>query len=111
MFKLFAFLTKRADLSMDAFIDHYESRHAPLVLEVAPAPLLYRRRYLTREKPLGQRERTVDFDAVAELGFADRDAYRAWMAAINGDTRIAEDEARFLDRALTRAYAIDERGD
>ncbi len=36
MFKLFAFLTKRADVSTDAFIDHYETRHVPLVLEVAP---------------------------------------------------------------------------
>jgi hypothetical protein len=110
VFKLFAFLTKRADLSIEAFADYYERRHIPLIAEVAPAPVFYKRRYLTREKSLGQRELTVDFDAMTELWFEDRDAYRAWMAAINRDARVAEDEARFLDRAKTRAYTVEERG-
>jgi hypothetical protein len=109
VFKLLAFLTKREGLSFEDFVDHYENRHIPLILSVAPAPALYRRRYLTREKPLGQREQTVDFDAITELWFTDRDTYRAWMAAISADPRVAEDEARFLERSLTRAYNVDER--
>ncbi len=103
MFKLVAFLTKKDGLAMGAFIEHYEQRHVPLILSLAPAPLRYERRYLERERPLGGKAEPVDFDAMTELWFADKDAYRAWMRAI-GDPRVAEDEARFLDRAKTRAY-------
>lgn len=110
MFKLFAFLKKRDDLSLEAFIEHYERRHAPLIASLAPAPLAYRRRYLTREAPLGrEKHKTVDFDAMTELWFADRDAYRAWMAAISVPA-VAEDEARFLQRDKTRAYVVEEYG-
>ena len=104
---MFAFLAKKDGLSMPGFIEHYETRHVPLILQVAPAPLLYKRRYLERARPLGGRAEPVDFDAMTELWFADKDAYRAWMTAI-GDPRVAEDEARFLDRSRTRAYVVEE---
>jgi hypothetical protein len=106
VFKLVAFLCKKEGLAMAAFIEHYEQRHAPLILAIAPAPLRYERRYFERERPLGGQAAPVDFDAMTELWFADKDAYRAWMRAI-GDPRVAEDEARFLDRARTRAYEIE----
>jgi len=106
MFKLIAFLTRKAGLSQAAFVEHYEQRHAPLIMSLAPPPLRYERRYLERERPLGGRAPPVDFDAMTELWFEDKDAYRAWMTAI-GDPRVAEDEARFLDRAKTRAYAVE----
>jgi uncharacterized protein (TIGR02118 family) len=107
MFKLIAFLTRKDGLSQVDFAQHYETRHVPLILQIAPAPLFYKRRYLERERPLGGKAEPVDFDAMTELWFADKDAYRAWMSAI-GDPRVAEDEARFLDRARTRAYVVEE---
>jgi uncharacterized protein (TIGR02118 family) len=110
MFKIIAFVCKRADLSMEAFIDHYETRHVPLIAQVAPKPLAYVRRYIRREAPLGRRAGQVDFDAMTELWFADRAAYLEWMKAI-GDPRVAEDEARFLDRAGTRAYEVETFGE
>jgi uncharacterized protein (TIGR02118 family) len=111
MFKLFAFLKKRDDLTMAAFTAYYEQNHVPLIASLAPAPLAYRRRYLTRENPLGrEKDKTVDFDAMTELWFSDRDAYRAWMAAISVPA-VAEDEARFLQRDKTRAYTVEEYGE
>jgi hypothetical protein len=47
MFTVFAFLAKRDEISMQEFIDYYENKHIPLILTLAPAPLVYKRRYPT----------------------------------------------------------------
>ena len=78
MFRLLAFLTKRDGLSTEDFIDHYENRHVPLILSLAPAPRVYTRRY--RGEMLTHYGGSVDFDVVTELGFADRAAYVSWSS-------------------------------
>jgi hypothetical protein len=112
MLTIMAFLTRRQDLDSDAFIAHYEDRHVPLIRGVAPLPIKYRRCYLVRGDALNHEGDGVDFDVVTELGFADRDGYLAWARAVfapGTGERVAEDEARFLERARTRAFVVDER--
>jgi hypothetical protein len=107
MFRVLAFLTKRDGLSTQDFIDHYENRHAPLILSLAPAPQVYKRRY--RGEMLTRDGGTVDFDVVTELGFADRAAYLSWMAQLAAaGGRVAADEALFLDRSRTRAFIFED---
>ena len=36
MIKTIAFLKRKAGLSREAFIRYYETRHAPLILSIAP---------------------------------------------------------------------------
>lgn len=110
MFKLMVFIVRRADLTQAAFAQHYETRHVPLIARVAPAPAAYRRVYLERDAPLGRGVAGVDFDAMTELWFADKAAYRAWMAAIAVD-EVRDDEARFMDRAATRAFVVETFGE
>ena len=107
MFKVLAFLTKRNGTTVEAFVDYYENHHVPLILKLAPAPLVYKRRYLG--EALTREGGDVDFEVVTELGFADRAAYFAWMAEL-ADARgqVGEDEARFLDRSRTRAFVVEE---
>jgi EthD domain len=112
MHKRLAFLYKKNETSREALIDYYEHHHVPLILSLLPAPLVYRRRYLARDEALNANgEEEIDFDVVTELGFADRDAYRAWLEHASragiGDT-VAADEANFLDRSRTRAFEVDE---
>jgi uncharacterized protein (TIGR02118 family) len=106
--KVFAFLTKRDGIDTAAFIDHYENRHVPLVLSLAPAPLVYKRNYVVRGDELNRESESIDFDVVTELLFSDRDSYRAWIEAL-GVEEVATDEERFLERSRTRAYVIEER--
>ncbi len=108
MVKVFAFLTRRNGLSTEAFIEHYENKHVPLVLSLAPAPLIYKRNYVVRGDELNREDDAVDFDVVTELVFSDRDAYEGWIEKLGVDA-VAADEHRFLERARTRAYVIDER--
>ena len=111
MYKVFAFLTKKDGLRTQEFIDYYESKHVPLICSLAPVPTVYKRRYLVGEK-LTAEGGEVDFDVMTELVFADRGAFDAWMAELakpGVGARIVEDEEKFLNRARTRAYVIEER--
>jgi len=112
MYKVFGFLNKRDGISTDEFIDYYENNHVPLVLSLAPTPLLYKRRYVVHGEKLTEGSNGVDFDVMTELGFPDREAFLAWMGKLSGPgvgEQVAADEARFLDRPRTRAYVVDER--
>ena len=110
MFRVFGFLTKKNGLSMREFIDYYESKHVPLICSLAPVPTIYKRRYMVGER-LTADGGEVDFDVMTELVFADRSAFDAWMAELAKPgigSRIVEDEEKFLNRARTRAYIIEE---
>ena len=111
MFRVFAFLTKREGLGMQEFIDYYEQKHIPLILRLAPAPLIYKRRYLMRDQELTKSGNIVDYDVMTELGFADQEAFAAWTGKLFAPgigEQIAQDEAQFLDRSRTRAYVVQE---
>ena len=111
MFKLLAFLTKREGIEMQAFIDYYENKHVPLILSLAPTPLVYKRRYVVRVEPLTKDGGVTDFDVVTEQGFPDRAAFLAWMGKLSEPgigEQVATDEAKFLDRSRTRAYVVEE---
>lgn len=108
MMKLLSYLGKRDGISAEEFMEYYEQHHVPLILSLAPSPIVYKRHYLIRGDAFNLREDQVDFDVVTELGWADRDAFQAWMAAVS-DERVAVDEARFLDRSRTRAVLTEDR--
>ena len=96
---------------MREFIDYYESKHVPLICSLAPVPPIYKRRYLIGER-LTVEGGEVDFDVMTELVFTDRYAFDAWMAELakpGVGARIVADEQKFLNRARTRAYVIEER--
>ena len=112
MFKVFGFLSKKTGLSLQEFIDHYETKHVPLIRSLAPVPIVYKRRYLSSREKLTTQGGEVDFDVMAELVFADRAAFEAWMAALarpEASQLVIADEERFIDRTRTRAYVVDER--
>jgi uncharacterized protein (TIGR02118 family) len=109
MLKIFAYLTKKAGLEPEAFVDYYENHHVPLVLSMAPAPPVYKRNYVVRADELNRQQDAIDFDVVTELVFPDRVAYADWITKLSGEA-IAADEERFLDRSRTRACVIGERG-
>ena len=107
MLKVCAFLTKREGMETQAFGDHYEQHHVPLVLSLAPTPIVYKRNYLVRGDEFNREEDTIDFDVMTELVFHDRAGFVEWVERLSVEA-IGTDEERFLDRSRTRAYVIDE---
>ena len=49
MIKTIAFLKRKAGMSQEAFERYYETRHAPLILSIAPQICEYRRNFLLSE--------------------------------------------------------------
>jgi hypothetical protein len=111
MFKVFGFLTRREGIETQAFIDYYENHHVPLICNLAPAPIVYKRNYLLRGDALNKEDNAIDFDVVTELVFPDRAAYLAWRAELSkpgSGEQVVADEEKFLDRSRTRACVIEE---
>lgn len=107
MITTIALLKARSGMTYDEFVDHYENRHVPLILSLAPAPSAYSRTYLP---PPAERSAEADFDVVTRLRFEDDAAREAWLARVYAPgSGVAEDEARFLDRRRTRSWSVDER--
>ena len=48
MLKVLAFLTKREGIETQAFIEYYENNHVPLICDLAPTPIVYKRNFLMR---------------------------------------------------------------
>jgi len=78
MLKILVFLTKREGIETQAFIEHYENNHVPLICDLAPAPIVYKRNFLMRGDEFNKEDGAIDFDVVTELVFPDRAAYLAW---------------------------------
>ncbi len=108
MIKAFGYLTRKPGLSLQEFADYYERNHVPLVLSKAAMPVVYKRNYIQRRDPFNLEGDDIGFDCMTELVFADRDGFLAWITNLGGD-EIARDEEKFIDRAATRAYVVDER--
>jgi hypothetical protein len=113
MIKNIAFLKCKAGLSRDAFIEYYETKHAPLILEIAPQITEYRRNFLIPSGAIVMPgAAALDFDVVTELWYPDREAYSAAMAAFTlpaNAERIARDEENLFDRSRTRFFEVEER--
>ena len=111
MLKVFAFLARRKDIDVQAFRDHYERRHVPLICSLAPPPLVYKRNYLKRGDELNLDGAAIGFDVVTEQVFADRVAFQDWIGKLTAPENgrlVREDEDRFLDRSHYFAYVIEE---
>jgi uncharacterized protein (TIGR02118 family) len=116
MIKLMAFVSRLPQVEREAFKAYYESRHAPLILKLMPSIRSYQRNYPDFSKVRPPEGKTADevvgFDAVAIIGFADRDGLEAFKRAMRDPeiTRlIQEDEAHFLDGSKSRLYIVDEQ--
>ncbi len=109
MLKILSYLVKRDGMPAEEFVDYYENHHVPLILSLAPPPVVYKRHYLQRGDALNLGEANIDFDVVTEQVFADRDAFQSWLGAVTAGgagERVAADEARFLDRTRTRSCVV-----
>lgn len=112
--KVIAMLKRKPGLGDADFRDYYETRHAPLILSIAPRIRDYRRNYLSREGAiLAAGAHWPDFDVVTELWFDDQADFDASLAAFTDPVnaaRIAADEENLFDRSRTMFFVAAESG-
>jgi len=88
MIKQVVFLKKRADLTMEQFMDYYENQHTQLAKRLGAKPSLpnaqrYVRRYLTPVKnPLTGELIDPGYDCIMEIWWNSRDDFDAAMKGL-----------------------------
>lgn len=116
MVKMIFLLTKKPGMTRDAFIERYETQHAPYALKLVPYMAEYRRTYLPEEGMLavahaGPAADRPQFDVVMELWFNDQSALDEMFSDVantNKGQLIAEDEMDQFDRKKMMMMVVDE---
>ncbi|MFD6162382.1 EthD domain-containing protein [Nocardia sp. NPDC060256] len=103
MIKLSVFLTRRADLTHEEFVEYWTQQHTPLIASV-PSGEVPVRRYVqllpTDDEIPGIT--TAYYDGVAEVWVDDIADAARWFTSDTYTTTIAADEEKFIDRSQTR---------
>jgi uncharacterized protein (TIGR02118 family) len=111
--KIIALLKRKPGLTMEAFIHYYENNHAPLVLNIAPFIMDYRRNYARSGSALGSLDGGApDCDVITEAWFATKEDFDKFNTeAVKPENRdaIIRDELNFLDRGSMRLFIVEER--
>ncbi|MEU1726306.1 EthD domain-containing protein [Nonomuraea sp. NPDC005692] len=103
MIKISVFLTRRADLTHEQFVDYWTQKHTPLVLSLPGGKVPVRRyvQLLPIEDGIPGIS-TAAYDGVAEVWVDDIADAARWFTSDTYTTTVAEDEEKFLDRSRTR---------
>ena len=112
MIKVVTLLTRKAGMSREAFIEHYETHHRKIGEKyLSGFAVKYQRRYLQSAGFRGQEGATLPFDVLMEIWYPDQDTMGAALAVLSTDEAQAEiiaDEERLFDRDLIRSYMVEE---
>ena len=116
MIKLINLLHKKPDINWEFFVDYYEHKHVPLVMDTIPEIERYVRNFVARDGAvqLAHVEHAIagaDFDVLTEFWFADRPAFDSMMTRMQDPVIaacIAKDEGVFLDRTRARVFTVEE---
>ncbi|MFI1577598.1 EthD domain-containing protein [Embleya sp. NPDC020630] len=103
MIKISIFLTRRADLTHEEFVEYWTHKHLPLIANVTDGAVPVRRHVLLL--PTGDEIpglRSTYYDGVVEVWFDDTDDAACWFTSEAFTTTVAADEENFPDRSLTR---------
>jgi hypothetical protein len=128
MYIVHLYVRRNPDVTPQAFRDHYENVHMPLLQEILGRtfPKRHIRRYLARGPEAPHEAQTLpvpgtdaaataqffeQFDAVTEVGWDDQQQLGETMATMTDPenrAKISADEEKFLDQAGTKMVVIGE---
>jgi hypothetical protein len=123
-FRFLLFVTRRPDLSPEAFKTHWETKHVELIKAIAgdQFPISHTRTYLARPAQaenatwpaavlVGSQE-DFSYDGFAELVFPDEAAFKSFFALVSepdNAAKIAADEEKFIVREAMKAVVIGDK--
>lgn len=113
MIKSVFFIKRRHDISHEEFVDRH-ARHTQIGMElgILSDAVRYERRYLkSLGHPVEGPPPSQEFDCITEIWFRDRlslDAALAKIAEPENASIIVADESRFIDRARTLAFIVED---
>ncbi len=109
-YKILMFLKRRPGMSMAAFRDYYENRHAPLCEKYLSGVVRYQRRYLDPLPEVATGEvAEMPFDVITEISFDDENLFRGTVQYLSTSIMpddVVEDEEQLFDRARSRIATV-----
>lgn len=115
MVRIVSLIPRKHGLTHEQFKDHYENRHAPLILSIFPQICRYPRNYTAGDNfhyASMQASPLPPYDVVTEIDFPSRAAFDEVMGQFASDAKkqqlIVEDEARFCDTENMVMYLVEE---
>jgi hypothetical protein len=103
MFRLFVVTKRNPDLTMEQFIEHYETVHAPMNRRLYPQMKRYVRNYLTPVDADMPSDEEAPFDCITEACFDREEDFRSVLRDMETNTEnTAEhlaDEEKLFDRS------------
>jgi len=112
MFKAVVLLKKKPGMTIEDFVEYYESTHAKLGERVLPTAERYFRRYLTPyPTPQPDPGQEPDYDVITEIWYKDRATFEASMMSLTNPViakEIAEDEEKLFDRSKIHIFTVEE---
>lgn len=117
MFKQIVFLRKRPDMSMDEFLDYYETRHSQLAQKMGAKPALpnaqrYVRRYLKMEtNPVTGEVHDSGYDCLMEIWWNSRADFENSQRIISDPERLPmtmEDEKQLFASHANPVCSVEE---
>ncbi|MBT8434939.1 MAG: EthD domain-containing protein [Gammaproteobacteria bacterium] len=117
MIKFVMCITRRPDMSREAFIDYWMNKHGPFFMENAAA--MRAKKYVqsqTLDTPLNEGLRSSrglqpEYDGVAEVWFESEEELMAGMSSPEGQklgAKLLEDEGNFIDHSKSSAFIVRE---
>jgi uncharacterized protein (TIGR02118 family) len=109
MIHLFCFVTRRPDLSPEAFGAHWRDRHGPLIRDL-PQLARHLRRYVQNPRLNlgGERGEGPSFDGVAHQIFDAHEGFIKFVTEPDYQEHVRADEQRFLDMGSLSFLLTDE---
>jgi uncharacterized protein (TIGR02118 family) len=109
MIKMMVLIKRKEGISSEAFRDHYENVHVPLIRKLHPMIKTYRRNYIDADLSALPPEKRPDFDVITEVSFdswADFESFKATSASPIVRPQVLADEAHFCDTPRTRRLVV-----
>ena len=109
-YKILLFMRRRPDISVEAFRDYYENRHAPLCKQYSSGMKRYIRRYIEPQPhPETGPGGDLPFDVITELWFDDEEVFRdtvSYLTTTVMPDEIVADEKNLFDRESFRIATV-----
>jgi uncharacterized protein (TIGR02118 family) len=113
IYKILLFMKRRPDITVEAFRDYYETRHAPLATKSSAGLSRYIRRYIDPQPhPETGVPGELPFDVITELWFDNEATFKGTLRYITTNimpAEIVEDEKQLFDRTSFRIATVIER--
>ena len=107
MIKTIALIKRKAGISREDFVKHYEEVHAPLALKNLPMI----RRYIRNHVVDIPGSEGPDFDCISEFWFDSIEDAMGVVAFVQSESGkvLRDDEMKFMDNSRTIAFMVEER--